>query len=85
MLLTRRILLNRPSLGSMTMRVASFGPPLCPITRSPKPKIMPAAEGSNDLDGPVNELPRRPSPLSPAVPLELPLRPPLFAMQSGET
>ena len=69
------------------MRIASdVGPPLCPITRSPRgPMIMPAAEGSTDLDGPVNELPRSPSPLSPAVPLELPLRPPLFAMQSGET
>ena len=84
MLLTRRIFLNRSSLGLMIIHVASFGPP-APIARcSSEPKIMPAA-GSNDLDGPVNELPRRPSPLSPAVPLELPLRPPLFAMQSGET
>ena len=67
------------------MRIASFGPPLCPITRSLNPRSCPPPRASNDLDGPVNELPRRPSPLSPAVPLELPLRPPLFAMQSGET
>ena len=75
MLLTRRILLNRPSWSS-TIRTDMSAPP---------PNIDGSCAGGGGIarDGPVNELPRRPSPLSPAVPRLLPLRAPLFVMLSG--